>query len=435
MHTRLKISKNSIFYLAIFLVLVLEHNCFYLISKNMSIFGFGISDLCALFETMLFLFAVISSGGRFPKSNYNWLIATALILVASSAIAGFFTYGQSILSGINVQRNRIASLLFFFPLLLWYRRKKITAKGILKTLGIFIFVYLCICILQYFLSGVVTFVYTGAEGTMRYGSARYWFSGMFLVLFSAFCVDALFENRKKKLKPILVVAVALFFFFSITKTRMSSIAFTGAVAISLILHRGSTKMKVAGIVAIIIGLFILSSTNMGNDLLDMLMGGASSQGDTVTVRQIGREYYVGQTCANPIRFLFGNGYASGNNSVARSMTYPSLFSSAYGYNVDLYPQDNGVVGMFYYYGFIGIVWWIIALGFSFVKGMKIYKSNGKFSFIFMLIFDVTACLTSFPFMLGSTTVAAFYWILMMDSEYKSIENQIKSKFTDKVCQY
>lgn len=418
MQKEIGISKHICYYMVMFLVLVLEHNCFYLLPNDLAIFGLGISDLCVLFEIALFLFVLSICKWRIPKTNYNRLIIIALIIVITSSIAGYFTYGQSIFAGINVQRNRIASLLYFFVILIWYKRKKITSKGILKTLGIFLFIYLSICISQYFLSSKIIFVHTGAEGSLRYGTTRFWFSGIFLVLFSAFCVDNLFEKKSKKVKSTFVIIIALMFFFIITKTRMSAIAFCGALTITLIFHKGSIKTKTIGVIAVIAGFMILSSTSMGNDIMNIVMGKESSQGDTLTVREIGQEYYIKQTLNSPRSFLFGCGYASANNSLAKSMTYPSMYSSAYGYIIDLYPQDNGVIGMFYYYGFLGISWWIIAMIYSFKKAKRIYKNTGNFAFIFFLIFDVMGSLTTIPFMLEKTTVTAIFWLLMLDYDRK-----------------
>lgn len=418
MKTSLKINKSSGCYFLIFTAIVLEHCFFYLVPENISIMGMGILDICSFLEIFLFLFVLVTCGGKLPKSKYSWMVYMALLLICTSAIAGTITYGQSVLSGLLVQRNRIGSLLLYLTMLIWYRRNLIDEEGLLKLLQTFVTIYLGICCAQYLLGGVVTFTYTGAEGTTRYGSIRYWFSCLYIVFIAGHWADGIFYAKKKYIKKILGITLTFIFLFVIVKTRMTALAFLGTFVICIIIHKSNARKKMFGFCMVFIAIVFLSSTSIGEDIMSVVIGGPSSSGDTLTVRTMGRAYYIGQTFQNPLRAIIGCGYATGNNSNALSMTYPSMYSSSYGYSVALYPQDNGIIGMLYYYGLLGIAWWVSSMIFTFNKARKIYKYNGQFMYIFILIFDVIACVTSYPIMLGRMAIAPIIWIMLESKEYK-----------------
>lgn len=410
------LKKGDIRYFVLFLILCMEHQLLYLVPASWTFFGFDYQGLCTLVEIFVFLESIAESGFKLKKSSYNWIFYVGLILVVTSAIAGVITYGQNLLTGLIVQRSRIGLLLFFFALLQWYSNKRITADGIWKTLITFAVAYALVCSVQYVLSNVVTFTYSTTSEKIRYGTVRYWFNGTYLVFLAGYGLDRFWHKEKHKIINIFLMLFPFVLLYFITKARMAALALTCSFLSCVILRDGRTTKKIGSIIVVVVAFLVLSSTAVGKDLVNTILNSSALSEDTLSVREMGRAYYVTETAKNPVRFLFGCGYASANNSTALALTYPKVYSSIYGYYVSLYPQDNGVFGCFYYYGISGIIWWISIIIFVVKKGWRICKETGNTVFLGFAFYEVISCVTLTPSPFGRYILIATIAILLMASE-------------------
>ena len=411
-----KIQKKSIRYLVILILLCLEHQVLYLVPSNWTILGLDYQTLCALFECFLFVTLLVEFKGKIPKSRYTIIFVLGIMLIVTSALAAMVTYGQGFQTGIIVQRSRVGSLLMFFVLLGWYKNEKVSVHGLWKTLMIFCTIYFFVCLLQFLLSDIITFTYSTSSEKTRYGSVRYWFSGSYLVFMAGFGLDRLWAGKKNRIIGLFFLLAPFVLAFVITKTRMMALALTCSVVICVIFRGGSFKKKMFGIVLVVIAFFALTSTQLGMDLLARVMNSGTTTEDTLTVRNIGRIYYITKVFNNPFNMLFGCGYASANNPVAYSMTYPAIYSATYGYDVMLYPSDNGIFGCLYYYGLLGILWWVGSLCFLFHRAWKIYKHTGNTVFIGIAIYEITSSLTLTPNFFSRFILVPVIAVLMLGTE-------------------
>lgn len=412
----IKIRKSNIRYLVLLLILCMEHQMLYLVPASWTVFGLDYQGICFLAEVMIFVESLAETNFRLRKSRYNWIFYIGLMLVITSAIAGVITYGQSFFTGLIVQRARIGSLIFFFALLQWYASEKITADGIWKTLIIFAILYASLCSIQYILANVVTFTYSTSSEKMRYGSVRYWFNGTYLVFLAGYGLDRFWKKGKHKGIYAFLMIFPFVLLYVITKSRMAALALTCSFLVCVIIKDGLSTKKLFSIAIVVAAFLFLSSTSVGTDLMNTLLNGSTGAEDTLSVRTIGRAYYIAETTRTPIRFLLGCGYASANNSTALAMTYPQIYSAIYGYNVSLYPQDNGIIGSFYYYGFIGILWWSCVVLCVTLKGWKIYKKTGRTVFLGFVMYELISCITLTPTEFGRYITTAIVVLLLLATE-------------------
>ena len=420
----MKIKYINKYYILIFFVLFLEHQCLYLLPQNFKIGAFLYSDIRVIIELCIVIFSIFKFRVSIYKIRGSWIIWWSLLIVFISAFAGVLTYGQSLLTGIIVQRERIASLLMFIPIVTWYKNGKITSEGLWKTLIRFITIYFTICCAQYLLSDKVQFTYSTSSEKIRYGSVRYWFSSTYFVLLAGYMLDNLYKRGNKiNIKSVFFILSAFILSFFITKTRMVSLALSTAFVICMLIRRGTLKQKIISICAIFGGIIVFLNTNVGVDLMNTLIGKESLAEDTLTVREMGRKYYIESTSETLIRLIIGCGVASANNGIAYDMTYPHIFSQEYGYSVMLYPQDNGIFGAFYFYGILGIGLWILTLINCFRQAINIYKKTGKEFYLFIIFYEVISCISMLPLMYLNNIAFPIYILLLSikSTELKSRE--------------
>ena len=406
--------------ICVFFILCFEHQFLYLVPANWTLLGLDYQTICFCLEILLFLSSIVEFGGQAHRSAYSWIFVFGILLIITSAVAGMMTYGQSIITGLIVQRSRVGSLLMFFVLYKWYMHGKITSKEIWSTLVAFSFVYFAVCLAQFLLSGISIFTYSTVTEKTRYGSARYWFSGTYLAIMAGYGLDRIWQGIGSKVWNALLVIAPFILAFLITKTRMLAIAVAAAILFCYLIKPGSIRRKLSSVVVVLVALGVLASTQLGSDLVDIFSGSGSMTSDTLTVRDIGREYYVDTTLQDPLRGLFGCGYASSNNSKAYLMAYPSIYSAEYGYTVTIYPQDNGIIGVFFYYGIAGIVWWAASLAYLFYRAFLLFKKSGSTVFIGFAVFEFISSLTLTPTLFSRFILLPLITVLMIASENDSL---------------
>ena len=424
----MKLNKSSVIYTFIFFVLCLENQVLYLVPSNWNILGFDYQAICAIIELMFFIFSLVKFRFRLIWNEYCYIFAIDLLLCFTSAMAAMFTYGQDYFTGLTIQRVRIANILFFFAIFLWYKNRIITVDGLLNLLLFFGIIYGAVCCAQYILSDYVTFTYSSTTQRFRFGSIRYWFSGAYLVLLSGFALDSLWGRKHKKLIDAIAFCLPFILAFVVTKTRMMALALCIAVFVSIIIRSGSFKQQIFKFFGCLIFVTVFLSSSVGSDIVNSIFTGTSEE-DTLTVRNIGRDYYIQSTISSPLHFLFGCGYASSNNPIAYTMTYPKIQSSTYGYDIMLYPQDNGIFGQFYYYGFIGILWWVCSLVFLLIQAIKIYKANGNTCFIQFIFYEFVSSISLTPSLFSRYIIFPLFTILLIGYKQKLLSKSSVRRFS------
>ncbi|SHI82235.1 hypothetical protein [Parasporobacterium paucivorans] len=388
----MKIKVNK-YCLLLFLMIVLELDCFYLINRYTTYFlGVSYIDWLFLFRIGLVVYTFINHRSEFTTSTLlKALPFGALLLMISSSIAGYLTYGQSIFSGILAQRDWISCMLLFYPIYIWIKRKKITVRQVVNTLVVFAVIYILICSVQYLLIDRVTFLYTNIN--QRYGGHRLRLSSCFLAIISGFLVDNLIGSygKRKDKKIFLLVLMGYFFLLAVvTKGRMATLAMVGSITICLLLRRASVSKKIVSIVVVLIGFFVVINSQIGMDALDIVFGsGTGLSADTISVRNVEKEYYLDMVTQSPMLLILGYGYPS-TAEIAQSISSPTIGYWTY------YTTDVGLVGNLFCYGLLGILWFIILYRDIFVKGWRIHKQTTRTCYLQFFLIDIIGCFSLWP---------------------------------------
>lgn len=420
---KLRINKFSIL---IFISVMLDLNCFYLVEKYSFIAGIGFYDIVFIYKMLI----IIATFLQYPrelltKHKLGSIIMCGIIISCCSAIGGNITYGQSIIQGLVAQREWISSLLFFYPIYIWLKKGKITSKQVISAIIAASIIYLLL-IYTVFFTGISSIVLKTSISE-RYGDTRLRLDSSFMLLLLGFLIDRFYIKKKsflKKYRDIILIIAIILFIALITKERMRTIAALVACMICVLIRKNSLNKKIIGIMIVIIGAIFFMQSSIGKDVLDIIFGSGLGTGDdTLTIRNYERLYYMELLFKKTITLFLGCGYPVASNSIASAMTTPTIGYWTY------YASDIGILGEFFYYGILGILWCIISYIITFYNSFKIYKTTNETAFIQILLIDIIACYTLVPTIFGYRVSFSIYLALLANkiNEMKGLKSNDISK--------
>lgn len=391
---------------------MLELNCFGFVNKyGLYILGVGYYDIVFFVKIGIAGLSIIQNLQVFQSKRIllDILPIGAIILSITSAVAGNLISGQPFFSGLWAQREWLSSILLYYPVRIWLEKGKLNYKKVIETLFVTSAVYLIICILQYILIDYVTFL-SVSKSSERYGDVRLVFNTLMPIITSAFCLTKLLsedDDKKQRKTCILIVAGTIILTALVTKGRMRTLSFIAGMAICALVSRSSIKKKILSISVIGIGLYFLISSPIGRDVLDVVFGsGTGLSADTLSIRDAERTYYISKIFGSFSSFILGCGYPNSSWPAAVRLSTPTVGNWTY------YTTDIGIIGDFYYYGIIGILWLISVYAIMLFKGQKIYKKTRNIAFIQIVIVDLIGAMTLVPLLFSSTLIMPLVFALM-----------------------
>lgn len=312
------------------------------------------------------------------KYRYGNLIFATVLLVIFSAVSAYYNFdGQPILLGIRPQRFWLINMLMYFPILKLIKTDVLDKERIFKIIDNVVVIYSVIILVQYFVGTNYRFMYVLSNE--RYGSIRLYVSSTFLVIAFFYHLNNLLDGKKIRTIDLLAIGAAIFVLLFVAKSRMRIIAFLGA-SILFICSKRLTKRKILIIALCIIGICAFFSTDMSQDIWNMVTGVGSSINDTSEIRDEGRAFYITANTQSWLRFVFGSGYPNMDWS-------SSYLLSGAAYNI--FYNDNGIIGLFFCYGILFVLWgikisfknlyWGIKGNVSFLAYYAIYGLLGSFT--------------------------------------------------------
>lgn len=396
----------------LFLLLMLELNCFGFVDKyGLYILGVGYFDIVFFIKILVIGLSIILNIQVFQRRKIllDILPIGAIVISITSAVAGNLSSGQPIFSGLWAQREWLSSILLYYPIRIWLEKGKLNYKKIIGTLFFASSVYLTICIVQYVLIDYVRFL-SVSTSSERYGDVRLVFNTLMPIVTSAFCLATLLSeesNRRQKRISVIIIACTIILAAFVTKGRMRTLSFIAGIAICALVRHGSIKKKVISIGVIVIGCYFLMSSPIGQDVLDVLWGsGTGLSADTLSIRDAERTYYLSMIFESFKSFVLGYGYPNSSWSPAVSLSTPIVGNWTY------YTTDIGIIGDFYYYGILGIIWFIAIYLMMLYKGIQIYKKTSNTAFIQIVIVDLIGAMTLVPLLFSSTLIMPLIFALM-----------------------
>lgn len=396
----------------LFILFALELNCFGFVDKyNTFILGIGFYDLIFLLRIFIVFITILLNPGIFQnrKICLNILPIGAVILLLTGTIAAYLSVGQPFIYGLASQREWISCILMYYPLRIWIQKGKLNFNKIVKTLLVASSIYIVICIIQYLLVDSVIFM-SFSSLNERYGTARLSLDTLFPIIISAFCVDGVISNNTTKSKKVyfgLVLAGALFVVAVITKGRMATVSLAAGIIICLLIRRENIKIKIVCIALVGVALIVLFTSQIGQDVLDILFGSSTGiSADTMTIREVEREYYLELLSDSFSRILIGWGYPSASWEPAVMVGTPTFGDWTY------YPTDIGVIGHLFNYGILGIIWCFIIYIKFFINSFKIYKFTGRTSFLQIIIVNLISSVTLYLILFTNTIIFVLMYALL-----------------------
>lgn len=368
----MKINKYCLF---LALIVFFNLQCFYLVDSSVV----PTSDIAVVLEFLFFVYVYIK-GGMKGISRYRYLMLFPLVLMLTSSFAAHANYGQPLLYGIRAQRAWIMAMLTYFPISGLLRNRKLRVQQLIQMLEKVICVYIVLILFQYALGN--TFLFMHVQNSIRYGSIRLYTSTYFILLLYFIHLWKILDGQTIKLVNVFVIASTLSICLFVQKSRMGIVALLLTTTFAVLVTRFSGRKLAAFTVGLAaIGVFIISP--YGQILLDSIFGSSASDAGTV-IRETGRAFYIEETLSSWKFALFGSGYAN--------MDWGATVIGTR-YSEGLYYNDNGIIGLFFYYGFLFIAW-MAAVYFRFLSDAWKGKTVGCFLY---LLCGLIGIYTLFPY--------------------------------------
>ena len=392
---------------------MLELNCFGFVDKyGQFVLGVGFYDIVFFVKISVVILSIIWNSKIFQSKKIilDILPIGAVILSVTSSIGANLVSGQPLFLGLWAQREWMSSILLYYPIRIWLEKGKLNYKKIVSTLYAVSAVYLSICILQYILIDHVKFLAVSTSNE-RYGDVRLVFNTFIPIIASAFCLDQILScghgARKQKEVCTWIIAGTIVLTALVTKGRMRTLSFIAGMAICVLMRRGSIKQKIFSVIIVFVGCYFLLSSPIGKDVLDVVWGsGTGLSADTLSIRDAERTYYLSKIFSSFSSLILGCGYPNSSWSAAVALSTPTVGNWTY------YTTDIGIIGDFYYYGIIGIMWFAAVYLLMFIKGQRIYRKTSNTAFIQIVIVDMVGAITLVPLLFSSTLVMPLIFSLV-----------------------
>lgn len=425
----IRINRSRLIYTLIFILIMFDLDFFYLVNTaKLSIFGVTFLDAVFILHMAIFVITfILNKGFLLIKINkWNLFMICPFILAVLSAYAGTITYGQPFIKGFVSQREWLGCMVMFFPISTWLEKKYINLEGLKKTVYFSCIIMMFIYILQYFLGEHLVFTYT--ISSERYGEARYFFETAYLILLSGITIDNIVSLQKKNYEKkhvfgkVVFIATVFFVLAVVMKGRMLTISAVISLLLSLLLLKIGRTKKIILVFCLMIATTMFLFSDIASDAIGTLQG-TSSENDTLSVRNAGREYYMDIWSDNTYSIIFGCGSPNLHWKYAQEVTNPYWKK---GGSAKFYLIDNGIFGEIFIYGLCGLLWFIIGVVLSIRQSFRIYKCNAKVGYFMFIIADVIACVTLVPNCFGGIIVFPLYLAMirqeLLDEKEKQEEN-------------
>ena len=287
----------------------------------------------------------------------------------------------------------------------YINEKKYGMKNIEKIFLTIGYCELILYISQYFLINKIQFLQINY--TMRLGEIRMNLGAIGVPYVIFYSLNQLF-GEKKSWKSIVSIAMGIFYVVVIAKTRIALLAYIISIIGGFMMWKKGGKKKIVIFFLLLTLIVVLTQTELFSYLTDGLKGiDLSTQ-----TRQLGRAYYLKKILSHPI---LGCGYINTNNVAASR--YAGIYSISTGIIAWV---DLGVYGLTFFFGIVGLVWFLVLYGKLAMRSYKIGCTGKQTYWMYMLyIIVVSPNSTGFLWYISST-IAFVIWMCLIEKEYRDI---------------
>ena len=168
-----------------------------------------------------------------------------------------------------------------------------------------------------------------------------------------------------------IINIATLIWISQSRLELISISIITFIGIMLYSFRKKNVIVLFGVV--LSGSMVLLLSNIQEVIYKIFkLGEYSVTGDTLSIREYGRELYFSILTESNNRLVFGVGYPSREYFPAEEF---------YGFKDNIYLSDNGIYSILFIHGLVGVVTVVLLFLSYFKKAYKVYKNTGNTIFL------------------------------------------------------
>lgn len=360
------------------LIIILNINVFYLVDYD----RFHCSDIAILLEIIFCLLYCFKFGLSFKEVRYGKWVAAAIIFAGMSAYGAFLSYGQPIILGLRPQRAWLCGMLMYFPIVSMLKKKLFTIEDIVKMVEDISIIFIFLIILQWLFPDVAILKSViGTSDVYRYGSIRLRVDISYLVMLFYFEIVHFLYHRNTKIRQLIIILGTGFIILFVTKSRMRMLIIAFCVSLMIVLDKKTIrKYKIAASGILITVLFCMTSYGfeIARSFFDKNFNSFGRE-----VRDIGRTFFIERIFSSVHTMVFGVGYMN-------TRWEPAVIAARYKEYISY--DDNGIIGLMFYYGVIFAIW-VIAFSCILIRDSKKAREFGAMLYI---ISGLVGMYTLFP---------------------------------------
>lgn len=372
----MKIKKrNATTWMFFFSVLALENFCWLIPSDEYMVPGLlKFSDIGVIFALLWSIYVFASTRKNAKCKAMIWPMLFFINALISCFAANKF-FNQSVGLGIRQIRYFLVCIVYFYAIFRSLQSRLITKEDVFKIIKFQALFECIVFILQYLLIDKVIFVYTGI--TFEYGNARLRVSYLLPMIQMYISLND-FLNGKKKTQNLICVFLGAFVLAGLCKHRAPTLLMLCTFCIALILWKKKLSTKlIVSIIAIVVIIGFVSNSDIIQQAFGVLFKG-SSEGDTLSIRKLGRLYYFEQLSGYKA-WIAGFGQPNINCL--------SAYKAAGALN-KIYIEDNGIFGFLYAYGVLGVAWVVCFFTSIFKKSYYLFKEKKQYQYLLYFLFEL-----------------------------------------------
>lgn len=402
------------FTLILFLLFFGADHCLWLVNSNAQNI---ITEMYCIIISCILIFCFRKKLLQEPLNrehyNFGYNILFFIIMALYSSIQAHFMYGQSIVHTFLLQRNIIAGFLLYFVIMWYINHKSYALESLTRMIFFLGFLELTLYITQYLLINQVRFLQ--ANYTIRMNEVRMNLDAIAVPFVIFYSMNNIYKNKQITWKEIVPLVAGLFYSFIMAKTRIVLVAYTVAFIAGFLLWKKGGKKKIVVLVVLVAFVCYLTQT----ELFSLLIDGLNNVDPSAQTRTIGRELYIQRIVQHP---LLGSGYIFSGNAKA----------SAYaGIEQGIYWVDLGVFGIAFFYGLIGVLWFVILYSKILIRSFEIAQ-KGNYTFwmysIYLIILSPNG--TGYMWYI-SNTFGLVLWLCLIEGNYKRMNEQFRNTLSVK----
>lgn len=370
----MKIKKNNVCVVYAICWLLFEQ-FFYLSPKsigpiNLQNLSLAILLIYGLAVLLKYGFPMIKSWGAF-----QYLSVGMVLLVIIAGIMAKINWKQGIVESIMPELYLMIIPLSIFPIGVLIKKGRVSSPQLLKMLLFLGKAEIIVMMVQFIAQFAGIYFLNVSYNGIGYSVTRYMIEGTLMMFVLLYEITQTFQN---KITPIrfMWISMGLIFFFFMFQGRMTLIGLIAAIIFSFLTWKTSGKKKVVGALILIVAAIFVMRSNLFQDTINIETSGR----DTMGIRVDAIAYYLSQVALSPIFGLGG---------------YPlnEVANVSRGRYLGFVLNDNGVFGLMFMYGGLGLLWILTMYTSLTKKSLKVkkkYKDSSFFAFaVYLIVISVS----------------------------------------------